>query len=349
MPKKLKNAVVVITGASSGIGRATALQFAEKGSSLVLAARRDTALDEVVSECERLGARALAVPMDVSDEDAVNALARRAVEAFDRIDVWVNNAAVTIFGRFDETPSEDIRRLFDVNLFGYIWGARAALKVFREQGSGVLINVSSVVTRMPQPYTSFYTMSKHAIRAMSQSLRQELVLDKAKNIHVTAVFPASIDTPFFQHGANYTGRKPKAMPPVYPPENVARMIVRMAQHPKREVYVGNAGRMFNMQMKFMPAMAERGAATMVDQEHLSDTPDGPSPGNLYEPMPEQARIEGGWKGENPSGASRVAMVGAATVPALLVWHKWRNRDNGPAIGKAAKAKGALAIARKIRD
>ncbi|HEV2072657.1 MAG TPA: SDR family oxidoreductase, partial [Thermomicrobiales bacterium] len=310
MPRKLQEAVVVVTGASSGIGRATAHEFANKGSSLVLAARSESELQEVVAECEQRGAKAVAVPTDVTDEAAVLALSQRAIDAFGRIDVWVNNAAVSFFGKLHEVPMEDFRRVFETNVFGYVHGARAVIPVFREQGSGVLINVSSLVARMPQPYTSAYTMSKHAVRALGMSLRQELVLDKQKNVHVSTVLPATIDTPFFQHAANYTGRTPKAMPPVYPPENVARMIVEMAQHPKREVYVGNIGRLMNMQMKFMPAMTERASATMVDREHLADTPSPSTTGNLYAPMPALNDVRGGWKDGSPKG-TRAAKVGMA--------------------------------------
>ncbi len=140
MPRKVGDAVVVITGASSGIGRATALAFARRGATVVVAARREQALRGVATECEQLGGRALAVPTDVTDEAAVRSLARRAVESFGRVDVWVNNAAVGLFGRFEDTPLEAYRRVIETNLFGYIYGARAALPIFREQGSGVLIN-----------------------------------------------------------------------------------------------------------------------------------------------------------------------------------------------------------------
>lgn len=344
MPRKLKDSVVVITGASSGIGRATARRFAQKGASVVLAARGEEGLSEAVTECEQLGAKAIAVPTDVTDEASMNALAEKALQSFGRIDVWVNNAAVSLFARFEEAPLADYWRVFETNVFGYILGARAALPIFREQGSGVLINVSSVVARMPQPYTSAYTASKHAIRSLSMSLRQELVLDKAKDIHVTTVMPATIDTPFFQHAANYTGRKPKAMPPVYPPENVAKMIVAMAMHPKREVYVGNAGRMFNLQMKFFPALAERAAATMVDQQHLADTQAPSTSGNLYEPMPEFTSVDGGWKAGNDTAAPRMAVTGIAALPAIFLWRRWRENNQ---MSKPAKATSALNFARRI--
>lgn len=145
----IENTVTVITGASSGIGRATALAFAAAGGTVVVAARREAALDELAQECETSGGKALAVPVDVTDGPAVEALARRAIETFGRLDTWINNAAVTLFGRFEETPIADFRRVIDTNLLSYVHGARAILPWFREQGRGVLINVSSGVGKSP--------------------------------------------------------------------------------------------------------------------------------------------------------------------------------------------------------
>lgn len=195
MPRPIKDSVIVITGASSGIGRATALDFAKQGATLLLAVRREAPLQELAAECERLGGKALAVPTDTTDEEAVQALARLGVETFGRLDVWVNNAAVTLFARFEEAPPEVFRQVIETNLFGYIHGARAALPYFREQGSGILINVDSVVGAAPQPYTSAYFISKHGIRGLSGCLRMELHLDNAADIHVCTVMPATFDTP----------------------------------------------------------------------------------------------------------------------------------------------------------
>jgi short-subunit dehydrogenase len=263
----------------------------------------------------------------VTDEQAVLHLADQAVQKFGKIDVWVNNASVMMFAPLLDAPLADYRRVMDVNFFGYVHGTRAALSVFQAQGNGTLINVSSVVTRMPQPYTSAYVASKHAVHALGQSVRQELTLAGAKDIHVVNVLPAVIDTPLFQHAANYTGRRAKTFPPVYPAENVAKAIVKAATHPKREVYVGNAGRLFNLQMKFMPAMAERAAATMVDKGHLDDTPAPPTSGNLFEPMMVGSEVSGGWKATGSSPARRLATVGAVTVPlAALAQRAWKRQQ-----------------------
>lgn len=222
---RVKDHVAVVTGASSGIGRATALAFAGQGAAVVLAARGGEALEEVARECRVRGGQALAAPTEMTDPESVQELAQRAADRFGRIDIWVNAAALTLFGPFSEVPLADFRRVVDTNLMGYVHGARAALPYLREQGQGVLVNVSSVVGVVAQPYTHAYGVTKFAIRGLSASLRQELRLEGARKVRVCSVLPGTIDTPFFEHAANYTGRKVQAMPPVYTPENVARTIV----------------------------------------------------------------------------------------------------------------------------
>jgi len=296
MPRKIQDSVVVITGASSGIGKATALAFAKKGASVVVAARREAPLQETARECEQLGARAIAVPTDMTDFQAVQHLADRALETFGRIDVWVNNHGVTLFARFEEAPMEDYRRVIEVDLLGSIYGARVVLPIFREQGAGTLINQGSMVSKLSEPYVSSYVAAKHGIRGLGMSLRQELALNGSKQIHVCTVMPATIDTPFFQHAANYLGRAAKAMPPVYPPERVARTIVNLARWPRREVFVGNAARMFWWQYLLAPGLTERMMAVLVDKLHLyQDKMVPPTSGNLFEPMAEGTSTSGGWR------------------------------------------------------
>jgi short-subunit dehydrogenase len=306
--RRIEDSAVVITGASSGIGRAAALEFAKRGASVVLNARRVEPLEEVAEECRRHGVQAFAVAGDMSDPETAQRLARQALESFGRIDTWVNNAAVTMWARFHEAPLEDFERVIRINLFGYIYGARAAIVQFREQGSGVLINNASMMARLSEPYVGSYVISKMGIRGAGMSIRQELELDGLlRRIRVCTVMPATIDTPFFQHSANYTGRAAKAMPPVYSAERVARTIVNLARFPRREVFVGNSARMLNQQSKLFPSLTERQIALATDKLHLyRDRPAPPSSGNLFEPMAAGDTIDGGWHGRRNELVRRAA-------------------------------------------
>lgn len=291
--------VAVITGASSGIGRATALEFSKKGYSVVLAARRVRELEDVAEECRTHGVSALPVALDTSDDQAVHQLGQLSVQTFGHVDVWVNNAGVYIAGKFEDTPLADMRRLIDVNFFGYVHGSQAALSLFRGQGFGTLINVSSVNASAPQPYVGVYSASKAAVRALDESLRMELRLDGLQDmIKVCTVMPASFDTNLFQNAANYSGHQVRALEPVYEPRYAAKRIVALAKHPKRELKLGPAGRLMALQNAHMPRTYEKQLGRFTEADLLDDDePATAGPGNLYEPIETNRGIHGGWRGQ----------------------------------------------------
>jgi NAD(P)-dependent dehydrogenase (short-subunit alcohol dehydrogenase family) len=303
--------VVVITGASSGIGRATALRFSKEGADLVLASRREAALEELAVECRALGARVAVCATDVSDERQVDALADEAVARFGRIDAWINDAAISVFAPLVDAPIDEVRRVLDVNVLGYVYGARAALRVMREQRGGTLVNVSSIVGEVPQPFTGPYGMSKAAVRAMGVSLRAELALAGLKRVHVATVLPPTVDTPFFRHSANHTGRRILALPPVYSVDKVAAAVVRAAQKPKDEVVIGRVGRSMVRQHRLTPRPVEAQMAAMVQTTHLSLTDSAEdTSGTLFEPAtdPGDPTATGGWAGRSRT-AGRVVVGG----------------------------------------
>lgn len=308
--------VVVITGASSGVGRACAQAFAVRGCSLVLAARRADVLEEVADECRtRHGARTLVVPTDMTDTKAVDHLARQAVAAFGRIDVWLNDAAVAAFGALEEVPHDVFRHVLDVNVLGCVNGARAAMAVMRAQRHGTIINVSSVVGAAVVPYNTPYVLSKAAVRALGGTLRQELRLSGQDNIHVCTVLPATMDTPFFRDAANYSGRAVTPMGPVYTAQRAAQTVVGLAVRPRREAYVGPAGRALGALAKLTPPLVERVLAYEMDRSHLSRKHTAePTDGNVLQPSAAPASVGGGWHGRRRTAMRR---IGTAALVAGL--------------------------------
>ena len=317
---QLDGAVAVVTGASSGIGRATAIALAGRGASVALAARSLDDLEEVRAECETYGATALVVETDVSVPEQVDALARRTIDHFGRFDLWINDAAVMAYGSFWDIPFEAYRAVVETNLFGTIAGSRVALEHFRECGSGVLVNVDSLYGRLATPYVSPYVLSKYAIRGFTRCLRQEVAgLD---DVDVCAVLPQAVDTPIFSHAANYSGRSLTALPLTIDPDRVVRAVLRCAERPKREVIVGIFGYPLALASALLPGLYERLAPIVMDRFAFRAGSAPRSDGNVFRPQPGLNTIDGGWREQRRRARlAAAALTVAAAVAPVAVWRR----------------------------
>jgi short-subunit dehydrogenase len=290
----LKKKVVVLTGASSGFGKGAARSFAKAGARLVLAARRERLLSELADECNATGGYAVAIPTDVSKIRDVQALAQKTVNEFGRIDIWVNDAGVGAVGLFEQVPLADHIQVIETNLLGTVYGSYFALTQFRLQNSGVLINIASALGKIPAPYYASYAASKYGIVGLGAAMRQELRENKVSGIHVCTIMPMAMDTPFFDHAANYTGHITSPIPPLYDPQRVVDTIVELAANPQDEVIVGAAGKVAKVAHQLVPGMIESFMARQTQKSQIERAPVAPFfAGALHEPIAAGAEVRGG--------------------------------------------------------
>jgi short-subunit dehydrogenase len=323
--KPLNEQVMIITGASSGIGLATARAAADQGAKVVLTARSDEALADVVREINDLGGKAVFVAADVGHRSELEHVADVAIERFGGFDTWVNNAGVGIYGRLDEISDEDQRRLFETNFWGAVSGSLLAAEHLRNLG-GAIINVGSVASDNAIPYMGMYSASKHALRGFTDALRMEIELDETP-ISVTLIKPTSINTPFPHHGRNYTENEPRLPPPVYQPDEVARAILHAAVHPERDIYVGSASRLMSSLGKHAPrTMGWISENVMVPREFRDESPRDPA-GSLYE-----AGGDGTVYGDEPGFIRPISVYTEAVMHPLIT-----GMTAGVAIGLAIAA------------
>jgi short-subunit dehydrogenase len=289
----LAGRTIVITGASSGFGRGAAVRLGELGAHVVLAARRGDALEDVAGEIVAAGGTALAVPTDVSDAAAVQALADAAVARFGRIDVWVSNAGVGALGLFWDIPIEDHVRVIDVNLTGLVLCAHVALRRFREQGEGILVNVGSVDSEVPLALQSTYAASKAGVLSLGRSLNEELrLVGEHEAIRVGTILPWAIDTPWWTAAANHTGHAPR-MAVMDDPSIVVAAIVAACTDPKEQQPVGPKARAATLAHRLVPGVAERLSAAVIDAEVERGTPVPPTSGAIHQPGAAPATVGGG--------------------------------------------------------
>ena len=276
---ELKRKTIVITGASSGAGRAAAFEFAKHKACLVLASRNVAVLEEVAIECRELGADVLVVPTDTSDSKAMISLANAANDWQGKVDVWVNNAGVLAAGDFDLTPMVVHEQVLKTNLLGYMNGAHAILPIFKAQGYGTIINNISIGGFLPVPYGAGYTAAKFGLRGWSEALKGELA--EWPDIFVCDLFPAFLDTPGIQHAGNYTGKVLNPAPPVYDPARLAQAIVKVAKSPSANTYVGSVSLLLKLSHAIFPELTTKATGWVMRRYFKSAAPIEKTDGNIF--------------------------------------------------------------------
>ncbi len=337
MAKPLGEQIVVITGASSGIGREAALRFADRGASVVLAARNEEALEEVAGQVRARGGRALVVATDVSLWEQMSHLASEAAARFGRIDTWINNAGISEYATLEDIPIHDMERIIRVNLLGTMYGVKAVLPILKAQGAGTIINVGSGLGVRSIPLQGTYCASKAGVKGFTEALRMELARDHP-DIHATLILPAAINTPFYDRARSRMGVRPRAMPPVYEARAVAEAIVSAAARPLRDVYVGSASKALAVLESVAPALTDRVMArALYKMQQKWDQPGDNAPDNLDSPVPGVGSVAGSYSSQSrPVSAyttffglhpSRARLLGALALGAAA-WACIKRRPRG---------------------
>ncbi len=288
----LNNKVIVIIGASSGFGKGTALVASKRGAHVIVAARRIELLNQLAKDC---GNDAIAVQTDISDSDQVENLAAITLKKFGHIDIWINDVGVGAIGRFDEIPMKDHSRMIDVNLKGIVYGSHVAIRQFKKQNYGTLINLGSIDSEVPLAYMASYSATKAGVLSLGKALNEELRLAHFKRIKVSTILPWAVDTPWWDHSANYSGGTPR-MGHMDDPDKVVKAIIKACIHPKEVIAVGWKAQGTYKAHRLMPNITERVAGDAAHKYQIKEAPQAPNThGTLFEPMQSGTGIDGGVK------------------------------------------------------
>ena len=336
--KPIDRQTIVITGASSGNGLATAEEAVKRGAAVVLAARNGEALERIADDLRARGGRVAVCVADVADEAHVERIAATAVEAFGGFDSWVNDAAAATYGRMEEVTMADHRRVFDVNYFGLLKGSLVAARHLRERGGGAIVNIGSVLSDRTMILQGPYSATKHAVRAATDALRMELEREGAL-ISVTLIKPGPIHTPYPEHARNYMDEPPRLPPPLYDPRLVADAILFACENPRRQLYIGGGGYMVSLAGQLAPRLTDRlmEGFGVVAQQKAEDPGDPAKRDNLYEPRSDGA-IDGGQRAHVRRTSLLLEaqkrpllaplLIGFAGVEALAALSRRRRRKSG---------------------
>ena len=323
--KPINQQVVAIVGASSGIGRETALLFARRGAKVTVAARSESGLNSLVNDIQSFGGEAIAVIADVSDFEQVKAIADKTVAQYGRLDTWVHAAATGILARFEQITPQEFQRVIDVTLMGQVHGAMAALPYLKQEGRGALIHISSVEGRRGLPLQSPYSAAKHGLEGFLEALRVELQHEKLP-ISVTSILPSVINTPYYNKVRTKLGVKPTGIPPYYDPSLVAKAILYVAEHPTRDFIVGDVGRVLDVLQRVSPPLVDSVLTAIgIPGQHTNEPKSEDAPNNVFEPIEGYNKVKGDF--------------GKLEIPSFLDWF-----DMNPPVKWGALAVAALGLA-----